>query len=240
MKAIVLAAGKGTRMLKDGEDIPKAMKELKGRPILAYILDAFDFLEKENVHIVVGYKKEKIMDSFPGYSFVFQAEQKGTGHAVAVCRESFEGYKGPVMVVLGDMPMLKRETFESMFELHAREDAACTMLTAVTERKLPYGRIIRDENGAFSRIVEEKDCTPQQKEVKELNPSVFVFDSEKLFVALASLKNNNAQGEYYLTDVPAIMLENGEKVVTDTIYDDIQILGLNTPQDLAQCESLIK
>jgi len=239
MRAIILAAGKGTRLLKDGDDYCKPMKPLKGRPLLSYVTAALDFIKKEDIFLVVGYKKEKVIEAFSGYSFVVQEEQLGTGHAVKVCEAAFVSYEGPVLIALGDMPMLKKETYVNMAETFIKEKADCLLLTVVTDRKLSYGRILRGEKGGFAGIVEQKDCTPEQFKINELNPSLYVFDSKKLFQTLGELKNNNAQKEYYLTDAPALMMAKGGRVTTCTIHDDIQVLGVSDESDLALCEKYI-
>lgn len=239
MRAIVLAAGKGTRLLRKGDDFPKAMKPLCGKPILSYVLKSLDFLDKKDISVVVGYKREKVLEAFHGYDFVMQEEQLGTGHAVKVCEKSFDDYDGPVLIMLGDMPMFKQQTLLDMFALQ-KKTGGCVILTAVSERKLPYGRIIRDESGKFVGVVEEKDCTPEQKLIKELNPSIYVFDAKQLFSALGELRADNAQREYYLTDVPAILQKRGIPVTTHTIRDDVQIIGVNTEEDLELCAKYMK
>lgn len=239
MKAIVLAAGKGTRLLRAGDDFPKAMKPLCGKPLLGHVLDALSFIPKPDVCIVVGYKREKILAAFDGYTFVVQDQQLGTGHAVRVCENALADYDGPVLVTLGDMPMLRTATFTEMIRTHNENGAACTLLTAVTDLPLPYGRIIRDARGGFERIVEQKDCTPEQLAVRERNPSVYVFDARSLFAALAELKNDNAQHEYYLTDVPALLKKQGRKIALCSLHDDEQILGVNDEEDLARCEAIL-
>ncbi|HNX13695.1 MAG TPA: NTP transferase domain-containing protein [Oscillospiraceae bacterium] len=239
MRAIVLAAGKGTRLLREGDDFPKAMKPLCGKPILSYVLKSLGFLHKKNITVVIGYKREKVLEAFSGYNFVIQEEQLGTGHAVKVCEKSFEGYDGPVLIMLGDMPMFKQQTLLDMFALQ-KKNGGCVILTAISEQKLPYGRIVRDENGKFAGVAEEKDCTPEQKLIKELNPSIYVFDAKQLFSALGELRSDNAQKEYYLTDVPAILQKRGFPVTTHTIRDDVQIIGINTEEDLELCSKYLK
>ena len=147
---------------------------------------------------------------------------------------------GPVLVCYGDMPMFKKETYENLVKVHKEAGNDCTILTGVSNRGLAYGRIIRDENSNFQCVVEDKDCNPEQKKINELNVGIYVFDSKKLFSCLGELKNSNAQGEYYLTDVPAIMMSKGYKIGTYTTHDDTEILGVNTPEELALCESLLK
>ncbi|MBR6789466.1 MAG: UDP-N-acetylglucosamine diphosphorylase, partial [Oscillospiraceae bacterium] len=149
-------------------------------------------------------------------------------------------YDGPVLVCYGDMPMFKKSTYENLVKVHEESGNDCTILTGVTDRKLAYGRIVRDENGNFVGVVEDRDCTPEQKLINELNVGIYVFDSKKLFPCLSELKSNNAQGEYYLTDVPSIMMSKGYKIGTYSTHDGNEILGVNTPEELELCESLLK
>ncbi len=236
MKSIVLAAGKGKRLQSEKFNSPKVLREAKGRALLSYVLDNINFIPQEDTVIVVGYKREMVIEKTTGaYKFATQEEQLGTGHAVASAREFFEDYDGSVLVLYGDMPMLKRETYASMVKQHEESGADCTILTAITESPLAYGRIIR-EDGKIVNIVEQKDCTPEQAAIRELNVGVYVFDSKALFENLSKLKNDNAQGEYYLTDVPKLLIEAGKKVEAYTIGDTCEIYGVNTMEDLEFCE----
>lgn len=242
MKAIILAAGKGKRLHSEQFSAPKVLREANGKPLLRYVVNNLSFIpDKKDIVIVAGYKKEMVFDAFQdGYTFAVQDEQLGTGHAVNCAREALKDYDGPVLVCYGDMPMFKKETYENLVKVHEEAGNDCTILTGVSNRGLAYGRIIRDENGSFKCVVEDKDCTPEQKKINELNVGIYVFDSKKLFSCLGELKNSNAQGEYYLTDVPAIMMSKGYKIGTYTTHDDTEILGVNTPEELALCESLLK
>lgn len=242
MKAIILAAGKGKRLHSEQFSAPKVLREANGKPLLRYVVNNLTFIpDKKDIVIVAGYKKEMVFDAFQdGYTFAVQDEQLGTGHAVNCAREALKDYDGPVLVCYGDMPMFKKETYENLVKVHEEAGNDCTILTGVSNRGLAYGRIIRDENGNFQCVVEDKDCTPEQKKINELNVGIYVFDSKKLFSCLGELKNSNAQGEYYLTDVPAIMMSKGYKIGTYTTHDDTEILGVNTPEELALCESLLK
>ena len=236
MKAIVLAAGKGKRLQSEKFNAPKVLREAKGRALLSYVLDNISFIPQEDTTIVVGYMREKVIENTKGaYKFATQEEQLGTGHAVASAREHFENYDGSVLVLYGDMPMLKKETYSNMVKQHIDNGADCTILTAVTNSPLAYGRIIR-EDGKIINIVEQKDCTPEQFKIKELNVGVYVFDSKALFENLSKLKNDNAQGEYYLTDVPKLFIGEGKKVEAYTIGDTCEIYGVNTVEDLEFCE----
>ena len=240
IKAVVLAAGKGTRLQTEGIDLPKVMRQALGKPLLHYVLEGLGFINKEDITIVVGYKKEKVTEYFSGYGFAVQAEQLGTGHAVMSAKEALEGYDGAVLVCCGDMPLITRETYEALAKTHFEEGNACTMLTGTSAEKLPYGRVLRDEKGDFLRIVEEKDCTPEQKNIDELNSGVYVFDAKKLVPALSQLKNNNSQGEYYLTDVPYVLQAQGDKIGICKRNLGYEIIGVNTVEQLSQVESILK
>ena len=238
-KAIVLAAGKGTRLRTEGCDLPKVMRLAAGRPLLSYVLDGLSFIEKKDITIVVGYKKEEVMAGFPEYSFAVQEEQLGTGHAVKSAAVNFEGFDGAVLVCCGDMPLLTKDTYEAMAKAYAESDSACVILTGTSEEYLPYGRIVRDENNEFLMMVEEKDCTEEQKKIKELNSGVYIFNSQKLFAALEKIRNNNNQSEYYLTDVPVILKTEGEKVSLCCRELGYEIIGVNTVEQLQQVEEIL-
>lgn len=242
MKAVILAAGKGKRLHSEQFSAPKVLREANGKPLLRYVVNNLSFIpDKKDIIIVAGYKKEMVFNAFnEGYTFAVQDEQLGTGHAVNCAREALKDYDGPVLVCYGDMPLFKKETYENLVKVHEETGNDCTILTGVSDRGLAYGRIIRDENGSFKGVVEDRDCTPEQKKINELNVGIYVFDSKKLFSCLGELKNSNAQGEYYLTDVPTIMMSKGYKIGTYTTHDDTEILGVNTPEELALCESLLK
>lgn len=241
MRAIVLAAGKGKRLLSEQHDMPKVLRIANDKPLLGYVTDNLSFLKKEDITVVVGYKRELVKEYLGDeYNYAVQSEQLGTGHAVNMARELFLNYDGPVLVCYGDMPLLKRSTFEKLLETHKTEDNDCTVLTGVSNKDYAYGRVIRDEDGNFVTVVEERDCNEEQLKINELNVGVYVFDSKKLFSVLGSLKNNNNQGEYYLTDAPELLRELGAKIGTYTINDDDEILGVNTVEDLQHCENILR
>ena len=240
IKAIVLAAGKGTRLQTEGCDLPKVMRLANGKPLLHYVLSGLSFIKPEDTVIVVGYRKEKVTAAFSGYKFATQKEQLGTGHAVMSAEEELRGYDGPVLVCCGDMPLITEETYRSLVYTHIEAGNACTAFAGVTDEKLPYGRIVRDESGDFLRMVEERDCTPEQLKIRELNSGVYVFESNKLFPALRQLKNNNAQGEYYLTDVPEILRLQGDKVGVFSKEIGKEIIGVNTVKQLMEVEEILK
>lgn len=239
IKAIVLAAGKGTRLQTEGITLPKVMRLAAGKPLLAYVLDALSFLPREDTILVVGYHREDVQAAYPDYPSVLQDEQLGTGHAVQCAASALEGFAGSVLVCCGDMPLMKKETYQSLCRAHQDEGNACTILSGVSEEELPYGRVIRGADGGFARIVEEKDCTPEEKRVRELNAGVYLFRAPELFEALGHLRCDNAQGEYYLTDVPAWLLEHGGKVGVCPTCAPEEMLGVNTPAQLEQVEQAV-
>ena len=240
MRAIVPAAGKGRRLKSSDTDLPKVMHKVCGRPILETVLDQLDFIDKRDIYIVVGYQKEKVIDYFGGdYRYVEQAEQLGTGHAVWVCEPWFRDYDGTVLITFGDMPLFRRDVMKAMCEFHEANGAACTLLTAENPELVMWARIIRDEHGTFMRIVEGKDCTPEQARIQELFSGVLVFDSHRLFEVLPQVGRNNVQGEYYLTEVPELMAKKGMKVLTYRTDDGDDLRGVNTAEDLAKCEEVM-
>lgn len=239
-KAVILAAGKGTRLQSEQYQLPKVLREANGQPLLHYVLEALDFLPQENTVIVAGYMKEKVMDRFPDYPYAIQAEQKGTGHAVQCAKSELQGFDGTVLVCCGDMPLIKKETYQALLKAHEASGNPCTFLTGTSNQDLPYGRILRDEKGDFLRVVEDKDCTPEQKAIRELNAGVYAFDCKELLSCLELLKNDNAQGEYYLTDVPELMRNRGGKIGICCVELNEQIIGVNTVEQLQEVEDFLK
>ena len=241
MRAIVPAAGKGKRLQTKDHDAPKVMQTVCGRPLLETVLRQLSFIDQKDIYIVVGYQKEKIIDYFGNdYNYVVQNEQLGTGHAVMVCQPSFRDYDGTVLVTFGDMPLFRREVMRTMCEFHEVNGAACTLLTAENPELKMWARIVRDKDGNFQRIVEGKDCTPEQAIIKELFSGVLVFDSKKLFEMLPLVDRNNVQGEYYLTEVPELMVSHGMKVLTYMTDDGDDLRGVNTIEDMVTCEKIMK
>ena len=239
LKAVVLAAGKGTRLQSDGEQLPKVMRRANGRPLLEYVLEAISFIGEQDTILVVGYKKEDVLSRFAAYPFAVQDKQLGTGHAVASAGVQLAGFNGSVLVCCGDMPLLTKDTYTALADVHFKEQNACTILSGTTDESLPYGRLVRDDAGAFLKLVEEKDCSEEELMIRELNAGVYIFDAQKLLPALAKLKNDNAQGEYYLTDVPAIMRGEGERVGVCRRELGSELIGVNTAEQLSQVESIL-
>lgn len=241
MRVIIPSAGKGRRLgTRDGEP-PKVLHRVCGRSLLEIVLSQVDFIPDEDIYIVVGYQKEKVMQAFGSrYHYVEQNEQLGTGHAVRMCEPWFRDYDGTVLVTFGDMPLFRREILKKICAFHEARQADCTLLTAENPA-LPYwARIVRDETGRFSRIAEAKDCTPEEKNIRELFSGVLVFNSRSLFRFLPEIGNSNAQGEYYLTEVPELMARRGLRVETLMDDDGDDLRGVNTQEDLAWVEQVMR
>lgn len=238
--AVLMAAGRSTRMKSES---PKVLHDLCGQPLLAYVLKACEEAGVGRKVAVVGFGADLIRQRFgetPGIEFVVQTEQKGTGHAVRCAAASLEGHTGPVIVIAGDQPMIRGDMIKRMLERFRATGAKAYLATAVVGNPFGMGRIIRDAQGWFERIVEQRDATPAEAEVREINPSFYVFDGPALFAALSEVKPHNAQGEYYLTDVPAIMKSWGETIVAEPIADEVDILGVNLRQHLAAAHSAMQ
>jgi len=240
IKAVVLAAGKGTRMMTEENTMPKVLRQACGRPLLYYVLKTLQFVPQSDTILVVGYRREDVLAAFPGYPYAVQEPQLGTGHAVRCAAPQLQDFHGTVLVCYGDMPLLRESAYRGLLSHHEKTGSVCTLLSGTTEEPLPYGRVLKDESGEFLRVVEDRDCTPQQKAIRELNVGIYAFDCQELLACLALLRSDNAQREYYLTDVPALMKARGGKVAVYTAALNEQILGVNTPQQLALFHSYLK
>lgn len=233
--AIILAAGKGTRMKSDKS---KLVHKIYGKEI---VLRSYENTKKagiDNIIAVVGHLKEQVKDVLKDrVKYVYQEEMLGTGHAVMQAKEFLQGRKGKVVVLNGDVPILRPETIRNLVEKSIANKEYATLLTAIYDNPYGYGRIIRDEGGNVEGIVEEKDATEMQRKIKEINAGIYCFDIEELLKALDSINNDNASGEYYITDVIKIMNDNGLKTGAVIVEDNTEILGVN---DRVQLEILTK
>lgn len=219
--AIILAAGKGTRMKSDAS---KVMHTIIDRPMLGYIIDALKAVHVDRIVVVVGYQAQTIKDAYPDVEFAMQETQLGTGHAVMQC-QCLKDAKGDTLIINGDGPCIQPETLERLFK--ENEDAAGTLLTAVLEDGAHYGRIVRNENNDVISIVEAKDCTEEQKNIREINAGMYCFKNDVLFENINELKTNNAQHEYYLTDIVSILSSKGMKIKGLPIEDRDEVMGIN-------------
>jgi bifunctional UDP-N-acetylglucosamine pyrophosphorylase / glucosamine-1-phosphate N-acetyltransferase len=238
--AIILAAGKSTRMKSV---LPKVVLEVCGRPMVEYVIEAVRETGVQRIVLVVGHGAETVRSFFagqPGIEFALQAEQRGTGHAVMMCREHLAGVEGPVFVLAGDTPLLKSASLAGLLQDLAQHRAACVIGSAVTEANEGLGRIVRDGHGSFERIVEHKDATPEQRAIREINTGCYALDGPALLWALDEIQPNNVQKEYYLTDCPAVLKHVGRSVVASPRFDLHEAMGVNTRAQLAEVERSIQ
>lgn len=238
--AVVLAAGMGTRMKSD---LPKVLCPVLGRPMIEYVLDALLAAGVERVICVIGYRADDVRQALANrknLEFVLQTERLGTGHAVKMARENLQGVAGPVVIVAGDSPMLQSHSLQKLLASFAKDQPACLLGTLHKENPQGLGRIVRDSGGEFERIVEEKDATDEQRLITEVNMSTYVFAGPELLHALDLLKNENRQGEYYLTDCPAILLNEGKRVAALPVLDPCEALSINTPEELLTVEAALR
>ncbi|GIP61271.1 bifunctional UDP-N-acetylglucosamine diphosphorylase/glucosamine-1-phosphate N-acetyltransferase GlmU [Paenibacillus sp. FSL W8-0186] len=236
--AIILAAGQGKRMKSK---LYKVLHPVCGKPMVGHVLDTVKQINCERSIVVVGHGAEAVK-SYLGTSaeYVLQEQQLGTGHAVRQAEPLFKDEEGVTIVICGDTPLVKPETLESLIALHTKSGAAATVLSAWTERPQGYGRVIRGENGSVVRIVEQKDCSPEEDAVQEFNTGTYCFDNAKLFAALSKVTNNNAQQEYYLTDVIGILVNSGEIVEGYMTEDYAESIGVNDRLALSEAEQFMR
>ena len=237
LETIILAAGKGTRMKSD---IPKVLHKVGGKPMLQHVIDAAKSAGSAREVVVIGSGAELVMQTISGVEFVMQEEQLGTGHAVLSAEKNFEQSEGTVLILCGDTPLLTGELLQKFTAAHESSKCAATVLTAEMPDSTGYGRVIRETDGTFKKIVEEKDATEFEKKIREVNAGVYCFDVKKLFGALAKVKNDNAQGEYYLPDTLTILKEAGETVGVFTADYADETLGINSRVQLAAADRVFR
>ena len=236
--AIILAAGAGTRM-KSAK--PKVAPEIMEKPLVSYVIDAAHKAGVSDLVAVLGHGRDVVAPLVEGdCRVVVQEQQRGTADAVNSCRELFEGHEGCVLVLSGDCPLITPETIARLVEVQRKRKAAAVVLTMTVDNPHGYGRIIRDSSGELSAIVEEKDATDEQRAIKECNSGFYCFDIRKLFDALSQVSSDNAQGEFYLTDVMSICREAGEHVIALPTEDADECLGINSRAQLAQAAKIMQ
>lgn len=231
--AIILAAGKSTRMKTA---LAKVVHEICGRPMLAYVLDACREAGVSRLIVVVGHGKDEVIrrfDSQKDVCWVEQVEQLGTGHAVLCCREVLADFTGSVLVIAGDMPLVRSETLSCLLDSRARSGHGVTIATTVLDDPSGYGRIVRDEHGDLEAIVEDRDCTARQKKICEVNPSYYCFDARRMIEALDRVRPDNAKGEYYITDAVRILRETRHVASAIEAVPAEDASGINSRGDLA-------
>ncbi|CDR62512.1 bifunctional UDP-N-acetylglucosamine diphosphorylase/glucosamine-1-phosphate N-acetyltransferase GlmU [Staphylococcus schweitzeri] len=236
--AIILAAGKGTRMKSKKY---KVLHEVAGKPMVEHVLDSVEGSGVDQVVTIVGHGAESVKGHLGERSlYSFQQEQLGTAHAVLMAKSHLDGEEGTTIVVCGDTPLITKETLETLIAHHEDNDAQATVLSALVQNPYGYGRIVRNQSGRLECIVEEKDATQSEKVINEISSGIFAFDNKVLFEKLAQVKNDNAQGEYYLPDVLALILENDGIVEVYRTNDLDEIMGVNDRVMLSQAEKAMQ
>ena len=237
-----MAAGLGTRMKSNRA---KVLHEMGGAPLIAYVVRAAQALEPRSIIVIVGHQAEEVERAALAEvgelaSFVVQEKQRGTGDAVESARSLLENSDSLVLVLSGDVPMIRVETLQKLIEHHNNSGSACTILSVRLENPTGYGRIVRDESSKFRKIVEQRDATEEERQVREINSGIYCFEAKELYRALRKVEPKNDQGEYYLTDVAEIILASGGGVSVFVINDPREVSGVNTRAELAEFENLIR
>ena len=236
--AIILAAGKGTRMKSD---LPKVLHEVTGRTMLEHVYEAVSAIRPEKYVTVIGHKADLVRQVLDGKSaFVLQEEQLGTGHAVQMAEDILGNLEGHTLVIAGDTPLITGESLKNLVDFHINHKNVATILTAQAQDPFGYGRIVRNSDDEVLKIVEQKDANAFEQQIQEINTGTYIFDNQELFKALKNINTNNAQGEYYVTDVIGIFKEAGQKVGAYKLRDFDESLGVNDRIALAQAQAVMQ
>ncbi len=222
-------------------DLPKVLHKVGGVPMVKHVIRQAGDAQADPIVVIVGHKRELVIPVVEeaGAKYAVQYEQLGTGHAVQAAEELLNGFDGDIIVLSGDVPLLTRETIMKVIEYHRQNEAVGTIITAIASNPEGYGRVLRDESGDVTAIREHKDCSPEQLKIDEINSGIYIFRAKELFESLRNVKNNNAQGEYYLPDVFQQYFIEKKKVVA--IPGDFnEIHGINTLDDLADAERIFQ
>lgn len=235
---IILAAGKGTRMKSS---VQKVLHTIFGKPIISHIVEIVQNLKPDKILVVVGHQKEAVKKNLAGngVEFVEQPKPLGTGDAVKQTEKILKNYRGDVLIICGDTPLLQAKTLKSLLKLHRKKQPAATILTALLKNPFGYGRIKRNSSGEVAAIVEEVDARSAEKKIKEINSGVYLFSAPKLFRSLSLVKPDNVKGEYYLTDAIRILRDSGERIGAHLAEEPEEVLGVNTPEDLKIAQRIL-
>ena len=239
LAALILAAGEGKRM-KSG--LAKVLQHVCGQPMIRYVVRAVRAVQPSRVIVVVGKQAEAVQEelSEEELTFVLQEERLGTGHAALVAEPVLSDFHGTILVLNGDTPLLRPETIRNLIDFHERNGASATVLSAEIDNPAGYGRIVRDEEGAFVRIIEHRDATEREKMIREINSGIFCFACDDLYPALRKVDRRNVQGEYYITDVMEILKREGKRVFVYLSDQQEEILGINDLSQLQAAERLMR
>ena len=239
LATVIMAAGKGTRMKSD---LPKVLHIVYNKPMLIHVIGLAKNINSERIINILGHKKELVIDAIKSENveFVIQEPQLGTGHAVQQTEPLLLDFDGDILVLSGDVPLLRKSTMEKMFKIHREADNGATVLTAIFEDPHGYGRVIRNNNDTLDYIIEEKDCDDKQRKIKEINAGIYIFKSTELFPALNKIKNDNKQNEYYLPDALKYIANVGQSIALHITDEPIEISGVNTVEQLRELNLIFK
>lgn len=239
LATLILAAGKGTRMRSP---MAKVLHDLDSRPMVHFSIDLAETLGADPVVLVIGHQADAVRIAVRERNVLFteQRHQLGTGHAVAQAREVLQSFPGDILVLCGDVPLLREKTLKELIKHHGESGAVVTVLTTILDDPGRYGRVIKSSGGRVLRIVEERDATEEEKRVKEINSGIYCADCRFLFDAVSRITNDNAQREYYLTDIFQIALERGDKTASVVCADHHEVMGINTPEELKDAERRLR
>ena len=239
LATVIMAAGKGTRM---NSDLPKVLHLVDDKPMLIHVIDLARRLDSDKIIVLLGYKKELVIDAIKSENveYVIQEPQLGTGHAVQQAEPLLKYFDGNVLVLSGDVPLLRKSTIDQMLKIHRGAANGATVLTAIFDDPHGYGRVIRRDNDTLDHIIEDKDCSDEQRRIKEINAGIYVFKSKELFPALNKIKNDNLQNEYYLPDALKYIAKAKQSIALHITDEPIEISGVNTVEQLSDLNLIYK
>jgi len=235
---VIMAAGQGTRMQSD---LAKVLHKINDRPMVFYVIDLAKAVGSQRVILIIGHQKERVMEECKetDVEFAIQEEQLGTGHAVQQAEDLLKDFDGDILVLSGDVPLLSETTIRNLITTHKNSNALATLLSADLNDPTGYGRVVRDGQGNALRIVEHKDATEEELQIKEISVGIYMFKAVELFKTLRLVNNDNVQGEYYLPDVIKIYINEGEKVVVQLADNFNETRGINTVEQLKEAEQIL-
>jgi UDP-N-acetylglucosamine diphosphorylase/glucosamine-1-phosphate N-acetyltransferase len=236
LAVLILAAGKGTRM---NSDLPKVLHTVGKKTLIEHVLRAAEQLEPDRLMVVIGHRREEVkakLSGFKGIEWVVQEPQLGTGHAVQQSQAALDDVDGEIIVLSGDVPLLRANTLYRLLSAHRQAQAVATVLSTKAADPAAYGRIVRAFDGSFVKIVEAREATDDEREIHEINSGIYCFDLRALFDALSEIRADNSKGEYYLTDVIAILKQRGLVVQAVDLADFREVRGINTPEELEDAQ----